>query len=363
NGGIGMHDANTTNEDGGHWKQVAYDKAGEHTLEVTILEMTGDDGSPYLSTNGSVQLWWPNADAGYDVELFVDVTAEIVSNETDDSGTADDGTVSDGDAGNNDETVPIAVGFDEVLSAEGTVKTVQNSSLGVTDKGGWYNGDCTWVDSFSNMNFTDNSYVIVDYVGSVAPMVVIQGANGEWVENDALYVSGTSAVYSYAVMADKYGDVSTATGVQIKAAYSENGAITISGVKVIEYAAAVEKAIIALEGTNYLAAETTIASWDKTQINTKHEGTGTMDTSTWTSNTYILMDYEAESQPKMIIGGEKGGWVEIPVCFILDGVAVYSYDDIVATYGTTEDIYQIYIQATNKAATIKSVKVVEYSGN
>ena len=81
NGGIGMHDANTTNEDGGHWKQVAYDKAGEHTLEVTILEMIGDDGSPYLSTNGSVQLWWPNANAGYDVELFVELTAELVESE------------------------------------------------------------------------------------------------------------------------------------------------------------------------------------------------------------------------------------------------------------------------------------------
>ncbi len=363
NGGIGMHDANT-NVDGNTWKSAEYAQAGEHTLEVTLMEKTGDDGNPYLASQGQVQLWWPNTTAGYDVELFVEVTAELVTTSEDDG--TEGGETEGGEAEDDTQITPTPIGYEAIIACNGT--EFLNGNVTVSS---WGNSEVIkatthWdqTGTFDASSLSDTSYFVVTYQSDYVPKMAVNGSSSNWKEILADYAVNGVAIFSVADFISEYGALTDIFSIYVVATNNET---VFSSVELVDYAGDVSGAyssVMNQDGTECLTASITLTDWNNVEVlkaTTHWDGTGTYDMSQVNANTYFLVTYQSNSAPKLAVNGNKSNWSTVEASYVSNNVALFSASSIENCYGgALDDIYSVFVLATGNDITVSSIKLVEY---
>lgn len=220
---------------------------------------------------------------------------------------------------------------------------------------------------FSKLN--ENSYVVVKYTSTICPNLVVEGTSKGWSPCAPLYNDGQYAVFSVNTL-NFYlnGEVGNGTGMQVaangaptyvdevKVVGAEDGFVVVvpapdPSEKVIDLAATAQQT-----GTNLLSEPQTNGAWSPyASINGPAWG-GTLDLGVaLTEDTSLVVKSDCTGN---IVFCVQEPWTQIEPTYTQNGVAVYTYADVVAAYPTLSDAKQICFM-TSTEATISEVMFVQ----
>ncbi len=83
---------------------------------------------------------------------------------------------------------------------------------------------------------------------------------------------------------------------------------------------------------------------------------GTFDVASLGTNDYIVVDYSSANAPELVL---QDPWTKINPCYAENGVAIYSYADMLALYGDFAAAGAMHIGDTGADLTVTSVRIVD----
>lgn len=218
----------------------------------------------------------------------------------------------------------------------------------------------------------DDNYFVVEYVGESAPVFQIPKGETTIVVTPCDTSVAGYAVYSFADMEVACGG--TLADVNLVLANASDTAITVNSMKLVsavettsevlacELDAVEYNELITRSGkvfiTEPVTCEPEMAAYtlfdpdknsflDLTQVNDK--------------NFHLVVEYTTAYPPGLAIGGPKNSWAKVAPCHVENGKAVFSYAEMVAAYGSLEDV--AFLTVWNKTdrgnLTVTEVKTLD----
>ena len=196
---------------------------------------------------------------------------------------------------------------------------------------------------------SEDNYFVVAYDGAVAPVFQIPKGDGTAVVGPCDTSVTGYAVYCVADMADAFG--APLADVNLILANASDSTVTVNSMKLVSAVETISEAtayelsavdfgeLVDRPGKVLLAQPVTCepekiaytlfdpdrnSFLDLTQINNR--------------NFHIVVEYTTAYPPGLAIGGAKSDWAKVAPCHVENGKAVFSYAEMVAAYGSLEDV-------------------------